>query len=516
MKVVTAEVAAGLIQDGWTVTATGFGGFGHAEAVSEAVEQRFLSEGRPRDLTLLFAASNGDRKTRGMNHFAQEGLVKRVIAGGWRGTPRLGALAASDRIEAYIWPQGVVAQLYRAIAAGHPGVTTPVGLHTFVDPRYDGGRLNSRTKAALVELVTRGDREYLFFPAMPVDCAIIRGTTADERGNITTEHEAFHQDILAMAQSARNSGGIVIAQVKRLAKAGTLDPNAVRVPGILVDYVVIVERPDQHWVSFGEESNASYTGEYRLADQTFQPAPFDIRKVIQRRAFLELAKHHDAVINLGIGIPAGIGKVAWEEGKDDFTLTLESGPVGGIPAEDLSFGAAINPDAILDQAAQFDLYGGGGLDMAFLGMAELDVQGNVNVSRFGNQIIGVGGFIDIAQSAKQVIFMGTMTTGGRKVDIGNGQMSIVSQGSIQKIVPQVQHLSFNGVYAARLGRKVLYVTERAVFAMHDDGLTVTEIAPGIDLQKDVLEQVPDGVGVAADLCQMDARIFCASPMRPNS
>lgn len=511
MKVISAKDAAGLVQDGWTIAATGFGGFGHPEAITAAVEARFLEEGRPRNVSLLFGASSGDRKARGMSHFGNEGMVKRVIAAGWRGSPRLGALAVENKIEAYAWPQGVIAQLFRATAAGQPGLLTAIGLHTFIDPRHGGGRLNARTSEALVELVNMRGREWLFYPAQPVHCALVRGTTADEDGNITSEDEAFHQDMLAIAQAARNSGGVVIAQVKRIAIAGSLNPNLVRVPAMLVDYVV-VSPPEHHWVSFGEQDNAAYTGAFREADPAWASMPLDASKVIQRRAFLELKEHAHPVVNLGMGIPAGIGNVAHEEGKSDITLTLESGVIGGIPAEDLSFGAATNPVAIIDQASQFDFYDGGGLDFAFLGMAQMDVRGNVNVSRFGKQVVGVGGFVNIAQSAKRLAFLGTLTTGSAEIRVANGKLDIGREGSIRKVVEQVEHLSFSGSHAARQGREVLYITERAVFGLRDGALTLLEIAPGVDLGRDVLALIPGGVAVPPSVRTMDERIFRDGPM----
>ena len=375
MQIITADAAAALLRDGMTVSASGFGGCCHPEAITAAVERRFLAEGAPRDLTLLFAASTGDRKTRGMGHFGFDGLVKCVIAGGWRGTPRLGALALADRIEAHCWPQGVIAQIYRAIAAGQPGVVTRIGLGSFMDPAQDGGALNAVT-TPLVERVQLRGRDWLLYPAMPLDCVLLRGTTADKDGNVTMEDEAFPLDVLAMAQAARNSGGIVIVQVKRIAARGSLLPGDVRIPGGLVDHVVVCDDPAEHGVSFGETDNIGYTGRVRVAAHQVQPLPLGVDKVIQRRAFRELLAMDRPTINLGIGIPAGIGKIAREEGYDDYTITIESGVVGGIPAEELSFGAATNPSAIIPQASQFDYYDGGGIDIAFLGMAEVDAGGH--------------------------------------------------------------------------------------------------------------------------------------------
>jgi propionate CoA-transferase len=520
MQILSARQAAALLRDGTTVAASGFGGCCHPEAITAAVEERFVAEGRPRDLTLLFAASTGDRKTRGMGHFGFEGLVRRVIAGGWRGTPRLGALALDEKIEAHCWPQGVIAQLYRAIAAGQPGVVTRVGLGSFLDPRHEGGRMNNSTPAPLIERVTLRGEDWLLYPALPIDCALLRGTSADEDGNITMEDEAFPLDALAMAQAARNSGGIVIVQVKRVVARGTLDPNIVRIPGLLVDHVVVCENPSQHGISYGETDNPAYTGRAGVAAPVLAPVPLGPDKVMQRRAFLELETLSAPVINLGIGIPAGIGRIAHEEGKTDYAITIESGVIGGIPAEELSFGAASNPSAIIAQASQFDFYDGGGLDIAFLGMAEVDVTGAVNVSRFGRTIVGIGGFTNIAQAAKRVAYLGSFSTGGADIAVDDGQLTIKADGRLCKIVPKVAQVSCDPA-AAPAGQTQLVITERAVFAVRDRRLTLTEYAPGIDVRTHILDRLPEGVAVADQLKPMDRRLFVdgvmsASPLSKSA
>ena len=525
----TPAQAAALIPDGATVATAGFVGVGHAEAVTRAIEARFLATGRPRNLTLLYAAGQGDRALRGVNHFGHAGLLQRVIGGHWISAPRLGELVQQDKIEAWNLPQGVIAHLYRAIAGGKPGVVTKIGLHTFVDPLQDGGRLTPRTARSAIEprvqRVTLGGEVHLFYPSLPIHVALIRATTADALGNLQTEEEPFHHDLLAIAQAAHNSAGLVIAQVKRIVPAGTLDPNRVRVPGILVDHLVIADDPQDHWMTFGADFDACFTspparrpvaGHVPTATVT-AAQPLDARTIIQRRAALELhrltadaataGQRRRLVVNLGVGMPAGLGAVAQQEGIGGFVLTVESGPIGGTPADGPSFGAAAWPEAVIDHAAMFDFYDGGGLDIAFLGLAEFDPRGDVNVSRFGSKVSGVGGFINISQSARRIVFMGTLTNDGLQVASGGGRLRIVQEGRTKKLVPQVGHLSFCGAYVAGLGREILYLTERAVFRFIDGRLTLTEIAPGLDLQRDVLDALGAPVVVAADLALMDARIF---------
>jgi len=512
MEVISYRRAAELIEDGWTVSTSGFTGSGHPEGISNAIEQRFVGSGRPRRLTLLYAAGQGDRATRGTGHFGHEGLVKRIIGGHWGAAPRLGALAVAGKVEAYNWPQGVIAQLYRAIAGKKPGVVTAIGLHTFVDPRYDGGKLNAVTKEDLVELVRLRGEEYLFYPAMPIHCSILRGTSSDPDGNISMEHEVFHNDVLSLAQAAHNSGGIVIVQVKRLVPKHSIHPHLVRVPGILVDYVVVAEKAEDHWQTYGEDHNPAYCGERREEPGEAKPLPLDLRKLIQRRAVFELMKWKRPIVNLGVGIPAGVGQVAQEEGLNDFVMTVESGPIGGIPAQYPSFGASANPDAIVSHAEQFDFYDGGGLDISFLGLAQVDLLGDVNVSRFGARVAGIGGFVNITQTSKEVVFMGSLTAKGLEIATGDGRLRILREGTVKKVVPKVEHLSFNGAYVLGRGTQVKYVTERAVFELRDGKLTLVEIAPGIDLEREVLAQLGAPVPVAPELKQMDARIFREASM----
>ncbi len=515
-KRVNAAQAAALIGSGWTVASAGFVGVGHAEAVTAALERRFLETGEPRNLTLVYSAGQGDRGARGVNHFGNAGLTKRIIGGHWRSAPRLSRLALDNAAEAYNLPQGVITHLYRAIAGRKPGVITPIGLHTFVDPRHGGGRLNERTTEELVELIEVGGKEMLRYLPFPINCALVRGTSADAAGNITAEHEPFHHELLAIAQAAHNSGGIVIAQVKHIT-GGRARAADVRIPGILVDYLVEVgDDPAVHGMTFGENFNPAYLGEGPLPARVSTAGALDARRIIQRRALLELVQQGPRVVSLGVGMPAGVGAVAHEEGVDDFVLTVEAGPIGGVPADGLSFGASAYPDAIIDQPAQFDFYDGGGLDMAFLGLAQFDPAGDVNVSLFGagpaRMVAGIGGFINITQSTSSLVFMGTLTAGGLKVAVEDARLRIVSEGHTRKLVEQVEHLSFNGPYASQLGTRVLYVTERAVFRLEQGRLQLVEVAPGIDVERDVLAHCAGPIAVAGDLREMDRRIFTAAPM----
>ena len=447
------------IHDGDTVTFGGFAsGLMHPESILRALEERARDGEGPHGLTALYAAGQGDSDSRGLNHLGVEGLCRRVIGGHWGLSPKLGRLCAENKLAGYNLPQGVIAQLFRDIAAGKPGVITHVGLGTFVDPRLEGGKLNDAARAAgdVVKLIELEGEEKLFYPAIPIQVAILRASYADTRGNCTFQREGVYAEALAQAQAARNSGGTVIVQVERIVEYGSLDTRLVRLPGIYVD-VLVEAPPEEHMQTFGTRYNPAFSGEVRVPLRSLPPLPMGERKIIARRAAMELLPH--AVTNLGIGMPEGVAAVAAEEGLEGLVLTTEVGAIGGIPVGGKDFGAAINADCILDQPAQFDFYDGGGLDVA----------------------------------------------------VEDGRLAIRREGSVRKLLRQVEQITFSGAYAARRGQHVLYVTERAVFALTPEGVELKEIAPGVDLQRDILDQM-DFQPIIRKVRAMDPRIFRPEPM----
>ncbi len=510
MKIITKEEAIKLIQDDTFVAMTGFVGCDHPESITSACEESFLASGHPKDLTIQFSAGIGDGKTKGSNHFGNAGMIRRIIGGHYGLAPRLGELVSNNQVEAYNIPQGIVSHLHRAAAGKKPGVLSKVGLKTFIDPRLEGGKLNTRTTEDIVKLMNIDGEEFLFYKAFPVDVALIRASTTDENGNLTMEREAVYCEALAIAGAAKANNGIVIAEVERVAGKGSLDPRAIKVPGVLVDYVVVGDAGLFNQTG-GEYYNPSYNGEVKMPLGAIKPLALTERKIIARRAAMELKPHCRA--NLGIGMPEGVAAVAAEEGfGDTLTMTVESGGIGGVPAAGASFGATINAEAMLGQAEMFDFYDGGNLDITCLGIAQVDSKGNLNVSKFGPKIPGCGGFINISQNAKKIVFCGTLTAGGLKIKVEDGKLVIDKEGRSKKFIEKVEQVTFSAEYARSINQPVIYITERAVFRLEENGLVLTEIAPGVDLQRDVLDQLDAIVAVSPGLKLMDARIFMDKPM----
>lgn len=464
-----------------------------------------METGHPKDLTIFTVAGQGAGAGTGSDHFAHEGMVKRLIAGHYNLAPTLRTMAIEGKIEAYNLPQGTMAQMIRDAAGKRVGTITHVGLNTYVDPRIEGAKVNSKTTEDIVKLIEIEGEEKLLFKSQPLDVTFIRGTYADESGNISLEKEACTLDATSLAQCAKNNGGKVFVQVEKIVADGSLDPRVVKIPGIYVDAVIIAEGDDNAQI-YKQEYDGSMTGDFRVPLGSLEAPKLDAKKIIARRAAMELQK--GAVVNLGIGVPEFVSAVANEEGIGDWmTLTVEAGPVGGVPQGGSRFAGSVNVDCILDQPYQFDFYDGGGIDQAFLGLAQVDEKGNLNVSKFGGRIAGCGGFINISQNAKKVYYLGTFTTGGLKIATGDGKLEITQEGKAKKFVKEVEQITFSGTYAAKIGQPVIYITERAVFELRPDGVYLTEIAPGIDLQTQVLDLMDFVPKMDGEPKLMDARLF---------
>jgi propionate CoA-transferase len=509
-KVITADEAIALISENDVLTTTGFVQSCIPEALHAALEKRFVETGGPKGLTLIMTAGAGDSKGLGTGRLHHEGLLRRVIAGNFGRMPKVAQAAQENKILGYNLPQGVISQLYRACAAGQPGLFSKVGLYTYVDPRFGGGRVNEVTTEDIVKHVVIEGEEWLFYTATKIDVAFIRGTSADPSGNISMEKESLTLDVLAQAMAAHNNGGICIAQVERIVETGSIPPKHVKVPGILVDCVVVADPPEMHRMNYGVIYNPALAGEIRVPVESMAKMPLDARKIIARRAAFELPPN--GVVNLGVGAPEGIAAVANEEKLTPFiTLTTEAGAIGGVLASGSSFGSATNADSIIDQNTQFDFYDGGGLDMTCLGMAECDEQGNVNTSRFGGRLNGCGGFINISQNARSVVFAGTFTAGGLDVAIENGEVKVLKEGRARKFLKFVEQVTFSGKYAQKREQPVIYVTERCVFQLKKEGLELIEVAPGIDIERDILAHM-DFKPIVKHPIPMDKRIFIDEPM----
>ena len=512
-KIIDRKQAAQLIKDNDTVAVCGFVGFGVPEEILVGIRERFTETQTPRDLTVFHTAAVGDAGERGANRLGLEGLVKKLFCAHIGLEPAMNKLTVENKIATYMVPQGVNCQLLRAIAGKKVGVITHVGLKTFADPRLEGCKVNDKAREAgdVVELVNIGGREQLFYRAFPINVAIIKGTYGDEDGNITLQHEAAHADQLEMASAAHNCGGIVIAQVDKIVARNTLKPQDVKVHGFMVDYIV-EGTPEYSYQSFTSPThNPAWSGEVRVPLTVSKATKLSDRKIIGRRGSMELRAN--MLVNLGIGIPDQVAVVAQEEGiASQLTLSIESGILGGVPLPGLDIGGSVNAGAMYKHADIFDIYDGGGIDLSCLGAAQIDAQGNVNVSKFGGRVVGPGGFINISQNAKKVCFCGTFVAGKMELEIKDGKLNIIKDGTGKKFVNNVEQVTFSGEYSRESGQEALYITERAVFRITDKGLTLTEIAPGVDLEKHILAHMEFTPHIAEDLKLMDLRIFQDAPM----
>ncbi|WP_405027709.1 acyl CoA:acetate/3-ketoacid CoA transferase [Lentibacillus songyuanensis] len=501
------------IPNGSTIALVGFGGMGQCDKVLKAIGRSFSKTGKPNNLTVFHTAGQSDGSN-GIEHISEEHLISRIIGGHWGLAPKTRKLIEENKVECHCWPQGQLTHLLRAMANKLPGQISPVGLGTFVDPRVEGGKFNkqSQNKDSLIKVISIQGEDFLLYPSIPFDYVFIRGTSIDENGNITTEEEPLKLEILSAAQAAKAYGGKVIVQVKYVSRRDTFHPKDVVVPGYLVDAYVLADDPEtEHRQVPSTVYSPVFSGNVRTPAKSLERIPLDIRKVIGRRAVAELTP--SSVVNLGIGIPGDvIGPIINEEGiNDQLTLTLESGIVGGVPVGANEFGIARNADAILDHEYLFDYYHGAGVDMTFMGAAEIDSFGNVNVSKFGTRSVGCGGFIDITQTAKNVFFCTTFTSGGLKVLIKDNALKIIQEGKIKKVKNKVHQITFSGIYASTHSKNVKYITERAVFVLTKEGLVLTEIAPGIDLEKDILNQMEFTPIISPNLKEMDIGIFQEEP-----
>lgn len=517
-QILTPRRAADLIDDGDVITVSSSSGLGCPDAVLAGIGERFAETSSPRDLTSLHPIAAGDMSgIKGIDHIARPGLLGRVVAGSYPSgpskaePPQIWQMIESGAVEAYNFPSGVLYQMHRAAAAKQPGVFTKVGLGSFVDPEEDGGRMNDVTPDRYVRRAELDGQEWLYFQAITPDVAIIRATTADENGNLTFEDEASPLGALDLAYAAHNNGGVVIAQVKRLAEGSSLNPQSVRIPGILVDALVVV--PDQLQTT-QTTYDPAISGQLRRPLSALDPVPFSPEKITARRATQQLRSGE--IVNLGFGISALVPHVLVEEGlAGAVSWVIEQGAVGGVPLLDFVFGVAQNPDAIMQSSDQFTLLQGGGFHRTMLSFLEIGADGSVNVHHLPGRrhvTAGVGGFADIVSAAPEIVFLGSFTAGRRDIRIDDGALQIREDGAHTKLVNQVASPTFSGPRALDNGQKVTYITERAVLELRLAGLTVTELAPGVDLERDVLARAEFPLQVSDELKTMDAELFVPSTM----
>jgi len=527
-KVVTAEHAAAQIKDGSCVAFTTAGLCGFPDKLAWGIEKRFLETGFPKNILLTHSCGCGDWNERGLNRFAHEGMIKKHIGGHIGEGPKFGDLVKNNKIESHLVPQGVMVHLYRQIAGKKPGVLTKVGLGTYADPRIEGCAANTITKKdEIVQLVEVDGVEYLYYRPFKIDVALIMGTTCDEDGNMTMNSEALILEALTLASAVKNNGGIVIAQVEFLVKAKTLKSKDVKVAGPLIDYIVLANQEGDKLTSYDyvttpagptnvrvyghmqtkiTKYSPSLSGEGRIPVGSFPKLGLNERKIVARRAAMELRP--GKMLNVGIGMPDGVGSVAAEENVLELmTMTTELGNFGGMPSRFMDFPATWNPDCTVDHAHMFDFYDGGGLDIAVLGMAQLDKHGNVNVTKFGPKMVGPGGFVNISTGAKKVVFVGTLTAGDEEYKIGDGTIKIVKEGKIKKMVDHVEQISFSGVEAAKSGREIYYVTERCTFKLINGKVTLIDVAPGMNIEKDIIGQMEFKPEIAAEVKVIPSEIY---------
>lgn len=507
---ITAKEAVDRIKSGSTICTIGMTLVSACESILKELENRFLETGSPNQLTYMHTCGQSDRKAGAVFHLAHEGLTKRIIGGHWGLCPKMMELISANKVEAYNLPQGQMANMFHSMALREPGKISKVGLGTFIDPRIEGGKMNDRTKPLedIVDVVEIDGEEYLRYREIPIDTLLIRGTYADENGNISTQEEAMVLELLPAVMATKRFGGQVICQVKKVVKAGTISPKEVVVPGVLVDAVVVCEEPEEnHRQTSSWYYDPAYSGQAWAPESKTEPIPLNVRKVIGRRAMMELEP--DVVINVGTGIPNDvIGAIIAEENiSDDVTITVESGIYGGVPAGGIDFGISRNAQALIPHDRQFEYYNGAGIDFTFMGAGEMDQEGNVNATRMGDKAPGAGGFIDITARAKNVIFCSTFTGKGLKVEFDENGLRIVEEGKIRKMVKAVQQISYNGKIAGDTGQNMVYVTERAVFKLTPEGPILVEIAKGVDIQKDILDQMDFEPLIAKDLKYTDTRIY---------
>lgn len=508
-KIITAKQAAEMVKDDMTIAVGGFTSFGLAEDLLIALQNRYIETKSPKNLFLFHCAAVGDGGERGANHLGEEGLVKKLVCAHIGLEPRLNKLTVANKLAAFMIPQGVTTHMLRSIAGGKPGTLTHVGLKTFADPRLEGCKVN---KAAIdsgeevVSVVNIEGEDYLFYKSFPIDICFIKGSLGDESGNISLNREALISDQLEMAAATHNSGGIVIAQVEQIVQRGSIKAHDVKVHGFMVDYIVEGTRENSLQTYAYDHYRPELSGETKVPLASIEPMKLDERKVCGRRGALELKPN--CLINLGIGVPEAVAAVAGEEGfSDKITLSIESGALGGVPTGGIAIGGSVNPESIYKQPDIFDIYDGGGIDMSFLGAAEIDALGNVNVSKFAGRVVGPGGFINISQNAKKVCFTGTFKAGKMETEIKDGKLNIIKDGKGIKFKKAVEQVTFSGEYASQIGQQVYYITERAVFKLTQNGIMLIEIAPGVDLEKDILANMEFKPLIAEDLKLMDERIF---------